>query len=230
MNTWIINTTFIIIVQVLTLAVLAAPRFYQPTHYDQKEAYIMAFEYSDHGEGSVQNTDGEQFSYTPFTGADKASLTKSDYAPVSATGFPDTHIAMGEAKQLSMSKSELPENAQTDKHGNLTRYDIGPDGSKSTVEVDYSDPSANPPIVNRLKLSRPGGEEITYQRERSDPQDASSPFSYTETRDNLSGNLQFGSLDVQKDGRVNVYLDLNRKRLALSFDPVSGAEQYPRKN
>lgn len=119
--------------------------------------------------------------------------------PISNLGFPS------ESTIMISDKTEQPRDAKTDKNGNLVEFKIGPETNESQVEVKYVNPNDQNPVVDNVQLSRPDGQKISYQRERSDPQDANSPFSYSETRDNMKGNLQFPGVEVGKDGKVSVF-------------------------
>lgn len=122
-------------------------------------------------------------------------------------------------------------NEVRDAHGNLSSYSIGPEDNSTEVRVFYANPSSDRPVISRLQLVRPNnGERIVYEREKSDPNDPDSPYAYSESRDGVKGDLRFGGLSVDRDGRINLYFDRARTKLAISFNPQSGEEEYPRKN
>lgn len=169
-----------------------------------------------------------------FNSSDWFSSIQAKTESVQSLGFPSDRDVIqanmntpkenlqGKDSQASQLKVER------DKFGNMTNYSIGPEGNLSQVHVEYSNPESKEPTVSRLEITRPGNaEKIVYNRERSNPNDASSPFSYSETRDGMKGDLRFGSLDVGKDGRVNVYFGTDRKRLAMTYNPKTGQEELP---
>ncbi|MBK8223476.1 MAG: hypothetical protein IPK73_20885 [Candidatus Obscuribacter sp.] len=156
-----------------------------------------------------------------WTNVKDSSMNQTGDKPISNLGFPS------ESTIMISDKTEQPRDAKTDKNGNLVEFKIGPETNESQVEVKYVNPNDQNPVVDNVQLSRPDGQKISYQRERSDPQDANSPFSYSETRDNMKGNLQFPGVEVGKDGKVSVFFDFAHKKPALWFNPTSGAEEYP---
>lgn len=153
---------------------------------------------------------------------------------VSDLGFPSaseilSSSAKSREKDLTTAKEsgDSPRNAERDDNGKLTRYSIGPDSSSSQVKVEYGDSSSSESAVQRVEITRQDKERIVYDRERSDPNDLNSPYAYSETRNGIKGDIRFGSFNVERDGRLNLYFDFTQKRLALSFNPQSGAEEYP---
>lgn len=148
--------------------------------------------------------------------------------------FPAANEIIGSSEQAEVTKlagtkenCESPRNAHRDRHGNLTEYTIGPEGHEGIVKVEYSNPENDSPTVSTLDITRSGGgSTIHYQRERSDPNDPESPYTYSETRDGKKGDIQFGGLTVGKDGRVSLYFDVECENLALSFNPETAEEEY----
>ena len=145
--------------------------------------------------------------------------------PVRASGdFVITGDTEGEAHRVADANRKRGD-VMRDSHGNFTRYHIGPAGGESEVVVNYADASANPAVVGRIEVTRPDKNAIVFERQR-DSTDADAQFIYTEKRGGVQSDLLYGSMDVAKDGRINLYFDFERKRKAMSINPTTGGEEY----
>lgn len=161
---------------------------------------------------------------------DQRVSTQEDFAPIDwqslVPDFPNggkMMIASGEQTLASGDKSESPKGAvRTD--GKLTSYQIGPDGKESTVDVRYG-PATEPGIAN-VKIQRPDGSVVEYNRDRSDPGDKNSPFVFMETVGGKPNDILVNDLEVRNDGRINLYLDYNRSKVWRTYDPKTGQEEF----
>lgn len=116
-----------------------------------------------------------------------------------------------------------PDITTRDDRGNLTAYTIGAgDGAREvTVSYDY-DTDPDVPIA-RVQIRRSGGESIVYERQTH--WDAWR-FVYAESRNGRRSDLLYGVLEIDSAGRIDLYLDYEKKRKALSYDPSTGLEEY----
>lgn len=120
----------------------------------------------------------------------------------------------------------MPQDARYNADGRLTEYAIGEGTDKSSVKVEYQKFGDGSSVISKLEIKRPGNKEnIVYKREQGDAHDRNAPFVYSEQRDGIKGDLLFSGLALEKNGRVNVYI--NRGRLAITFNPKTGAEELP---
>lgn len=173
-----------------------------------------------------------QFSNVPIqTGWDKVFSSQYGFpCPEQIVAFALESLQRAEMSNFNFETQSSLRGQVRDAHGNLSRYSIGPESNSSEVRVEYVDPASENPVIKRLQIKRPNNQElISFERERSDPNDANSPFTYTMSRDGARGDLQFGSFGVGQDGRINLYFDAAQRKVALSFNPETGEEEYPRK-
>lgn len=178
---------------------------------------------------ALQAVENQFFDTVPSCIDDKTLIT--------VLGFPTPEqvIAFSAESQprqdMTASKPQYSVRDQArDAHGNLSGYSIGPEGTSSRVKVEYDNPSSDRPSISRVQVTRPNGQEqIVFERERSDPHDTNSPFSYSMSRDGSKGNVFFGGFAVASDGRISLYFDKARQSLALSINPETGEEEYPTK-
>lgn len=138
--------------------------------------------------------------------------------------FVITDDKQGEVHKVTDANSKRGD-VMRDSHGNFTRYHIGPAGAESEVDVNYADAATNPAVVDRVEVTRPDNNKIVFDRQK-DSTDADAPFIYTERRGGRQSDLLYGNIDVEKDGRINLYFDFERKRKAMSIDPTTGGEEY----
>lgn len=122
--------------------------------------------------------------------------------------------------------SAKPQRPQYNGDGQLIEYLIGSGSDKSKVNVEYQKNITGASVISRLEIARPDGKEnIVYKREQGEPSDPLSPFVYSETRNGSKGDLLFSGLTLDKDGRINLFI--NKGRLAITFNPETGAEELP---